>query len=378
VYQIKKVESKSDWKTFIDLPWGIYRGDPHWVPPLKIAVHDLLDVKKNPFFKHADMLPLLGYRDGKCIARLIGVVDYHHNQFHEESTAFFGFFEAYQDQQMVHLMLDEVARWAQSKGMRSLSGPMNPSTNYECGLLIEGFNDSPTVMTTYNPPYYVQLLESYGLTKSKDMYAYHLSVPKPMSSRILKHSERIKQKESVVFRPMNLKNFDHEVEQVLKIYNDAWEKNWGFVPMDSEEFRYLAKDLKMIIDPGLCLIAEIRGEAVGFSLTLPDVNQAFKKVKSGKLLPTGLFKILWHTQGPGRKKTINRVRIVTLGIKREFREVGLGPLFYTESQKRALERGYEWGEASWILEDNKPMNSALKYMGGERSKVYRIYQKSLG
>jgi hypothetical protein len=377
VFQIQEVKTKADWKTFIDLPWTIYHRDENWVPPLKIAVRDLLDVKKNPFFKHAEMYPLLCFQGKKCVGRVIGVVDEHHNRFHEEKTAFFGFFEAINDQQVTHLLLDEVAKWAKSKGMLSVSGPMNPSTNYECGLLVEGFSDPPAVMMTYNPPYYVQLIEKWGMEKSKDLFAYILSPKKPMSDRLLRHAERIRKKESIVFRSINLRDFDREVDRVLKIYNDAWEKNWGFIPMEAEEFKHLAKDMKMIIDPNLCLVAEVRGEPAGFSLTLPDVNQVFKKVQDGKLFPSGLIKILWNLKGWGRKKTIDRCRVITLGIKREYRELGLGALFYVESHRRAGEGGYRAGEASWILEDNKPMNKALEQMCGERYKTYRIYQKSL-
>ncbi len=377
MYQIQQVKTQADWKTFIDLPWKIYKNDANWVPPLKIAVRDLLDAKKNPFFKHAEMIVLLCLEDGNCVGRMIGVVDHDHNQFHDEKTAFFGFLETTNDQQVINLLFEEVSQWAKSKQMTHLTGPFNPSTNYECGLLVEGFQDPPTVMTTYNPPYYAELLTAAGMIKAKDLYAYNLPTATPMSERFVKHAERIKKRQSITFRSLKMKEFDQEVDQVLKIYNDAWEKNWGFIPMAPEEFKHLAKDMKLIIDPNLCLVAEVNGEPAGFSLTLPDANQAFKKVKDGKLFPTGLFKLLWNLKGLGRKKTINRCRVVTLGIKRQYRELGLGALFYVESHRRAREGGYLFGEASWILEDNGPMNKALEQMAGERYKTYRIYQKAL-
>ncbi len=376
--ELRSVQTKQDWSDFIDLPWLIYQKDPNWVPPLKIAVRDLLNVNKNPFFKHAYMHPVLVYKDGKCVGRVVGVIDETHNQYHEEKTAFFGFFEAIEDQKVVNLLMDEVARWAKSKGMNVVRGPMNPSTNHECGLLVEGFDDPPAVMMTYNPPYYIHLLEKWGLSKAKDLYAYYLDGRKiKFSDRILSHSERLQKKGSVTFRPVRMNEFDKEIERILEVYNDAWEKNWGFVPMSSEEFRHMAKDLKAVLDPELCLIAEVRGETAGFALTLPDVNQAIKKVKDGKLFPTGIFKLLWNLKGPGRKKTIDRCRILTLGIKKAYREFGIGPLLYTEYLKRAPALGYPKGEASWILEDNKPMNKALALMCGERTKVYRIYDRSL-
>ncbi|MFZ9594526.1 MAG: N-acetyltransferase [Bdellovibrionia bacterium] len=376
--KLKVVRSKADWDEFIDLPWTLYQNDPYWVPPLKIAVRDLLDVNRSPFFKHASAYPLLAYRGTQCVGRVVGVVDEHHNRFHEEKTGFFGFFEAINDPAVAHLLLDEVAQWVKAQGMNVLRGPMNPSTNYECGLLVEGFEDSPSVMTTYNPSYYASLLESWGLQKSKDLYAYGIDGLKAkFSDRLIAQSERIRKKGAVTFRSVRMKEFDQEVDRLLEIYNDAWEKNWGFVPMEPEEFRHLAKDMKTIMDPELCLIAEVRGEPAAFALTLPDVNQAFKKVKNGKLLPFGLFQLLWNIKGWGKKKTINRCRIITLGIKKAYREYGIGPLLYTEYLKRGPALGYFTGEASWILEDNKPMNKALELMCGQRTKVYRIYDRAL-
>lgn len=376
--EIKSVANKKDWDQFIEFPWQIYSGNAHWVPPLRIAVRDLLDVVKNPFFRHATMHPLLAYRGGQCVGRIVGVIDDNHNKYHDESTAFFGFFECIDDTEVAHGLLNEVARWAKEKGLHVLRGPMNPSTNHECGLLIEGFKISPSVMMTYNPPYYARLLESWGLAKSKDLFAYDIDGKKvQFSQKLLAQAEKLKQGGQVTFRPVNIKKFDHEVDTILDIYNDAWEKNWGFVPMEPVEFRHMAKDMKGILDPKLLLIAEVRGQPVGFALTLPDVNQAIHKIKDGKLFPTGLLKLLWNLKGPGRKKTINRCRILTLGIKKAYREMGIGPLLYAEYLKLGPALGYPVGEASWILEDNVPMNRALEHMCGEKTKVYRIYDRAL-
>lgn len=377
MYQLKEVSSKAQWAEFIDLPWKIYKDDPYWVPPLRIAVKDLLDTKKNPFFKHAEMIAFLAYSKGEVVGRVVGVIDRTHNEFHDEKTAFFGFYESIEDQALCNLLLDAVAKWAKQKGMSTVRGPMNPSTNHESGLLVEGFNDSPAVMMTYNPPYYAGLFESWGLQKAKDLYAYFIKRSVKVSNRLVEHAERLRKAGNITVRPVDMKRFDQEVDALLEIYNNAWEKNWGFVPMNPEEFKHLAKDMKAVMDPGLCLIAEIQGKPVAFSLALPDVNQAIKEVKDGKLLPTGLLKLLWNTKGPGRKKTINRCRIITLGVKQEYRESGLGPLLYMEYFRRAPLLGYPEGEASWILEDNKPMNKALEQMCGEKTKVYRIYDKTL-
>lgn len=376
--KIKRVETKSDWKNFVDLPWAIYANDPNWVPPLKIAMHDLLNVDKNPFFKHAYMHPVLAYDGDKLVGRAVGVIDDAHNKFHGEQTVFFGFYETFDDQRITDALLGEIVKWGKGRSMTVLRGPANPSTNHECGLLVEGFEDSPTVMTTYNPTYYAKHLEKWGLAKVKDLLSYLIdSRTSKFSDRLLAHAEKVKQGGQVTFRPVRMGEFEKEIDMILDIYNDAWEKNWGFVPMTPEEFRHMAKDMKTILDPNLLLIAEVRGEPAAFALALPDVNQAIKKITNGKLLPFGLVKLLWNLKGPGKKKTLNRCRVITLGIKKKFQQLGVGPVLYLEYLKRGPAAGYPTGEASWILEDNLAMNKALEHMCGKRTKVHRIYEKTL-
>ena len=376
-FQLKRVESKKDWQDFIEVPWGIYGNDPNWVPPLRIAVKDLLDVNKNPFFKHAYLYPIVAYQEGKPIARIAGVVDDVHNKFHEETTGFFGFFECPNDQELANALLDEVAQWVKSRGMNVLRGPMNPSTNHECALLIDGFDSPPTVMMTYNPPYYATLIEKYGLSKAKDLFAFDVdSKRSKFNDRLIAHAERLKQRGKVKFRNPNMSKFEEEIDSILTVYNDAWEKNWGFVPLNREEFHHLAKDMKMVLNPKLLYIAEIGDEVVGFSLALPDVHQAQIKIKDGKLFPTGLIKLLWGLKGPA-KKQINRCRVITLGIKKKYQTSGIGALLYLEYLKEGPANGYPVGEASWILEDNPQMIKALENMGAFKTKTYRIYDKRI-
>ncbi|MGZ3686785.1 MAG: N-acetyltransferase [Bdellovibrionota bacterium] len=377
--QIKPVQSPSDWSEFIDFQWKIYARDPNWVPNLRIAIRDMLDVRKNPFFKHATMLPLLARNDrGEVVGRIVGVIDEAHNQFQREKTAFFGFFECVDDQKTASALLNAVGTWARERGMSIVRGPAQLSSNHEWGLLIEGFDDPAYIMMTYNPPYYAKLIEGWGGRKAKDLYAYVLEKRKSkFAERLLAQAERLKAKENITFREVNMSDFDGEVNRILEVYNDAWEKNWGFVPMDEEEFRHMAKDMKMVLDPRLLLMAEIKGEPAAFALCLPDVHQVFKKVPDGKLFPTGIFKLLWNLKGPGRARTVTRCRILTLGIKQKYKLLGLGPLFYTEYFKRGVALGYQQAEASWILEDNKPMNKALELMGATRSKVYRLYDRAI-
>ncbi len=375
--EIRAVRSSRDWDQFIALPWKIYSGDLNWVPPLRVAVRDLLDVRKNPFFRHAFMNAWLAFRGGHPVGRIVGVVDDNHNRFHGERTAFWGFFECVKDVEVARTLFGAVEAWASERGMSVLRGPVNLSTNNEAGLLVEGFEDSPAVMMAYNPRYYEELVESCGFSKAKDLFAYNVHGNSRFSERLLAQSERLKANGNVTFRTVNMRKFEQEVDLILEIYNDAWESNWGFVPMEPDEFQHMAKDMKAIVDPELLLIAEVRGEPAGFGLTLPDVNQAFKRIPDGKLFPFGLPKLLWYLKGPGRSSTINRCRVLTLGIKKAFRNFSLGPLFYTEYLKRGPAAGYPTGEASWILEDNRAMNRALEMMCGERTKVYRVYDRGI-
>lgn len=377
-FEICTVKTKKDWDQFIDLPWTIYNGNAHWVPPLRVAVREILDVWKNPFFKHARMLPFVALRNGICVGRIVGIIDEDHNRFQKEQVAFFGFFECIDDLTVSRSLFDKVKDWARAHGMNTLRGPMNPSTNYECGLLVEGFDDPPQVMMTYNPPYYIKLFEAEGLVKNKDLLAYTITGEiDQIPARIRRHAEKLEKNSAVKLRSVRVADWQSEVEKIRGIYNDAWESNWGFVPMNDEEFSHMAKDMKSVVDPELLLIAEVHGEPAAFGLALPDVNRAIHKVKDGRLFPAGIFKLLWHMKGPGRKTTIDRCRVVTLGIKKQYREHALGPLLYLEYMRRATRLGYRYGEASWILEDNRPMIHAIELLMGKRSKAYRIYAQPL-
>lgn len=376
--EVRPVESKDDWKSFINLPWQVYQKQSHWVPPLKIAVKDLLNVDKNPFFRHAVMYPLIAIRDGKVVGRIVGIVDENHNKHCSEQTAFFGFFESVEDPQVANALLDEVSKWAKTWGMNCLRGPVNLNTYNEIGVLVDGFQDTPAVMMNYNPPYYSNLLENFGMTKKKDVYAYILDGRgSRFSEKLLSHAERLKTRHKIRFREVDFSRFKEEVELIMEIYNDAWQNNWGFVPLEEDEIWHLAKELKPITDPRLVFIAEVNGEPAGFSLTVPDVNQVLYGIHDGKLFPTGLAKLLWNLKGPGRKKTMNRVRIIALGFKKKFEGLAIGPLLYAEYYRRSVQLGYRYGEASWILEDNAAMNKALERMHGKRYKTYRIYEKPI-
>jgi len=380
--QIQAVESRSDLSRFIDVPWRLHSGDPNWVPPLRLAVKDLLDVEKNPFFRHAAFRAFVALKDGEPVGRIAAIVDDAYNAHYKDETGFFGFFESVDDSEAASRLFRAASEWLGARGMKKVMGPANPSLFGECALLVEGFDGPPYVMMSYNPSYYVRLIEGLGLAKAKDMYAWVLDPARPaqargLSERLIAHAERLKKKTGVSFRSVSFRNWDKEMETLFPILNAAWAENWGYVPMAREEFEYHAKDMKLILDPDMLLLAEVKGEVVGFGIALPDVNQVFKRIPDGKLLPSGLLKILWYLKGPGRRRAIDQCRIAILGIRPGIRARGLGPLLYVEYYKRLQAMGYRRGEASWVLEDNVPMNRALEEMGAERSRTYRIYEKVL-
>jgi hypothetical protein len=374
--EVRPVKTKKDWDVFIDLAWKYNSDDPQWVPPLRIAVRDVLDVRKNPFFKHATMQALLAYQGDEPVGRIVGVIDEANNQFHKEAVAFWGFFECADDPKVADALFERLRTWAQGYGMSKLRGPMNPSTNHECGLLVEGFETPPSIMCTHNPRYYEKLIEGVGMSKAKDLHAYWVPAQlSGLSPKLLGQVERIKSKAGVTFRKINMRDFENEITRIMDIYNDAWEMNWGFVPMNEEEFRHMAKDMKMVIDPEFVFFMEVAGEPAGFTLSLPDANQVFKKIPSGRLFPTGIAKLLW---GLKVKKDYNSVRIITLGIKKKYRPLGLGAMMYLESMQTAIRQKRAGGEASWILEDNVPMVGALlEHMNAKKTKVWRIYEAPL-
>ncbi len=368
--QIQKVEGKRALMNFIKLPWKIYRDDPHWVPPLIRERKNFFNPQKNPFYRHSQIELFLAVDGTKPIGRIAALVNHNHNRFHQEKTGFFGFFEVPPQYPIAQRLLDQACCWLREKGMKVMRGPMNFSTNDECGLLIEGFDSSPTIMMPYNPPYYQEYMEKYGLEKAKDLYAYLIDHSQQPPERMIKVAERVKEKEGLHIRQVNLKRFEDEVRLIKQIYNQAWSNNWGFVPMTDEEFDHLAKELKKLVVPELVLIAEVDDEPAGFSMALPDYNQALKKV-NGRLFPWGLFKLLWYV------KRIDSIRVLTMGVVHKYQKRGIDLIFYLETFNRGVKKGYKRGELSWILEDNLLMNRALEDLGAKIYKKYRIYEIKL-
>jgi GNAT superfamily N-acetyltransferase len=367
---IISVESSRDLARFIDLPWKIYRRDEHpqWVPPLRIAVRDALN-RKNPFYKDADRHLFLALRNGVAVGRIAAIENRAHNTFHDDRVGFFGFFECRNDSDAARALFDAAERWLAGRGLDTMRGPMNPSTNHECGLLVGGHEQHPMIMTTWNPEYYQTLIESLGFAKAKDLLAYFIArdgadafVP---PERYRSVAERALRGRRLVLE------FGLEVERCWQIYNSAWEKNWGFFPMSRESFFHEAKVLEYIAVPELTFMAEVDGEPVGFMVFVPDYHQTFKRVGNGRLFPTGIFKLLTA------KPTLRTGRIMILGVKAEFRRRGIFALFVHEMYRRAHIYDTTGAEASWILEDNDKLRKPMEAFGAKVYRRWRIYDRPI-
>ncbi|MGD8541671.1 MAG: hypothetical protein PVI39_05220 [Desulfobacteraceae bacterium] len=367
--EIKTIASPREIDRFVRFPWQIYKDDPYWVPPLIRDVKFKLDRSRHPFFDHARMALFTACRGERILGRIAAVMDARHNQFHQERTGFFGMFECIRDFDAAQALLAAAEGWCRDQGMDRIRGPVNLSMNDECGFLLEGFDASPVIMMPYNPPYYLEFCERCGFEKAKDLYAY-LKGEVGVVGRIAKLVERVRKKEHVVVRPIDMRHFNREVAIIKEIYNAAWELNWGFVPMTDREMNLMAKALKPIAEPELVLIAEVGGQPVGVSITLPDYNQVLKRL-NGRLGPINLLKFLYH------RRKITGLRGVLFGLKKEYRRTGINVVMYYETEMRGARLGYRWCEMSWNLEDNHLINRFDEAIGGKLYKKYRIYEKAI-
>lgn len=367
---VEEVRSEQDLMTFIRFPWKIYQGDRYWVPPL---IKDLLSKfsPNHPFRSHSEMIFLLAYKEGEIAGRIAGIIDHHYVEFHQDKVGFFGFFESTVDAEVAEILLSRVEAWLKEHAMERMIGPMNPSTNDECGLLVEGFDTSPCLMMPYNPRYYPSLLESFGLKKAMDLYAYWVEDSPFFHDRLTRIAEKMRKREpQLQVRPIDLRHFDEELKVVKEIYNHAWSKNWGFVPLTEEEIDDLAKNLKPLVVPDLILFAYWGEEPIGFSVSLPDYNEVLKHL-NGKVGLLGGLKFLYYS------RKIRKVRVMLLGVKHAFQKKGVEGLLYFETFRRGTKKGYFQAECSWILEKNLLMQHGIEAMGGKRYKTYRIYEMDL-
>ena len=368
--RIQKVVSRADLEVFTRLPWKIYNGDPNWVPPLLRDFRNLFNTEKHPFHRHSEVQPFLALQDGEPVGRLAAIWNRNHQNFHEEPVGFFGFFECVNDHEPARALFDEASLWLGERGLEVMRGPASFSSNEEWGLLVDGFDGPPRIMMTYNPRYYIDLIEGAGFTCAKDLVAFFKSGPEP-PERLVRGAEIVARRHpDVTIRHLDMKNFERDLSIIRDIYNKAWERNWGFVPMTEAEIDHMAKELKPAVDPELVLIAEKAGQPIAFSLTLPDLNQALKKA-NGRLFPFGLIRIILES------KRIHTLRVLTLGVIPEYRNLGVDALLYLQIFRTGARKGYGSGEFSWMLEENQAIRRPMENLGARVYRTYRLYDRPI-
>lgn len=370
---IKEISSKQEIKKFIDFNHELYAQDKFYVPELYLSQKEMFDKKKYPFYEYGEVKNFLAYQNDKIVGRISAINNPRYNEYHGSNVGFFGFFDCIDSEEVSKALLDKASEFLRSKGFTDLIGPTNFSTNETAGLLIDGHDRSPMLMMTYNAPYYEQLIENYGFKKEMDLYAYYIPT-KTASEKFIKLMGSLEDRllnKGIKIRKLNTKDWSNEVARIKGLYNSAWDKNWGFVPFTDLEFKHLAEGLKMLVDTDFAFIAEEGNEPVGFSISLPDINEITKSFKKGRLLPFNVIKLLLN------KKKVRNVRILAAGVKEGYRQKGIDAIFFGKNIVEAKKRNLDGGEASWILESNGPMRRAAEKLNGELYKTYRLYKKSL-
>lgn len=368
--RLVEVDSKSLLKQFIDYPHELYRDDPNYVPELYVAQEELLWPGKHPFYEHSASR-LFMVLDGKRVkGRIAAIYNTNHNAFTGNNDGFFGFFDCEHNPDVAAMLFRAAREWLRNKGSKRVIGPVNLTTNDTCGLLVEGFDSPPMVMMTYNKPYYEGLITGQGFSKMTDLVAYMVE-RESANTKIQRYvdlmEERLRGK-GIVIRQINLKDFKQEAEKVREVYNKAWDKNLGFVPMTDAEFDHAAKSMKMILDPRFCIVAEKDGKIVGFALGLPNINEIQIGIKKGRLLPTGIFKLLFG------KNKITSIRVLMLGVLEGYRKLGIEACLYGQIIRNGVGSRYDRAECSWMLENNYLMNHAIEQINGRLYKRYRLFE----
>jgi GNAT superfamily N-acetyltransferase len=371
--RVRAARDRRDLRRFIDLPYRLHARDPLWVPPLRRDVEALLSRSKNPFFEHATAEYFVAERGDEVVGRIAAISNRLHNETHADKVGFFGFFECIEEQGVADALFAAASEWCRQQDHDVLRGPASFSVNDECGLLVEGFETPPVLMMPHNPRYYPKLVEEAGFTPVKDLYCYEGRAPAgDAADRVSRAAELMQKRYGITLRSLNMGDFDREVERIKQLYNEAWEKNWGFVPMTEKELDHLAEQFKPVVLPDLVTFAEKDGRTVGFSIALPDLNVAFRHNRKGGFLRgvlTALFLL--------KTKRISRLRVLLLGIVPEFRGKGLDAALYHWIWKKAIANRIYWGEAGWILDDNAAMNAGMVKLGWKHYKTYRLYDRPL-
>jgi GNAT superfamily N-acetyltransferase len=372
-FEVRAVRSRRELQAFIRLPWRLYRDSAEWVPPLISERKRHLDRRRNPFFEHAEAEYFLAWRDREPIGRITAHIDYRFNEFQNNRWGLFGFFECERDPAVAAALLDTAESWLRERDRDRMVGPLDFSTNHECGVLVEGHEFKPQILENWHHPYYRELLEGQGMTKAMDLYKWEIiySNRSEMYPVINELADRLEPEHGIRLRRMRKRNLRNEVRAFMEIYNEAWSSNWGFVPLTDPELDHLAKELKPVLDEDFACVAETReGEVVGVSLSLPDFNKVLARV-NGRLLPLGWLRALRE------QRRIDTIRVFALGVKPSYQHTGVAAALYRDVWDSVARRQFRAAETGWILETNDAMNKAMEALTGRIIKRYRIYERLL-
>jgi GNAT superfamily N-acetyltransferase len=366
--QVYPVTTRKHRRQFVELPWKLYKDDPNWVPPLRSNQAELLGYKSHPFHEVAEVETFIAQRDGVTVGRIAAILNHSHNKYYETNIGFFGFFESIDDQIVADALFEAARAWFAERGITQLRGPANPSMNYECGLLVEGFDSPPTFMMTYNPPYYAKLVEQAGFEKVHDLLAFigYIDQLPAVQEKLKPLADMAQERAEATIRPMNQKAFQKDLELFLDLYNRSLGHMWGFVPMTPNEVKALGKSLKYLLIPELSLAAEVKGEGVGVVIGLPDYNPRVKQI-DGRLFPMGWWHLLHNKQG------LKRIRVLSINVVPEYQRWGLGLSLMRDLVPKILEMGIKEAEFSWVSEANTMACSGLRKGGAKHYKTYRMY-----
>ncbi|MEX2173165.1 MAG: N-acetyltransferase [Pirellulaceae bacterium] len=365
---VRPVQTRRERSQFLRLPWDLHRHDPNWIPPLRTNQKELVGYKQHPFYDDAQVQTFLALRGGQPVGRIAAILNHVHNRYHQENLGFFGFFESVDDPEVAQSLFQQVRQWFAEKGIAHIRGPVNPSLNYECGLLIDGFDSPPTFMMTYNPPYYPRLVEGAGFAKVEDLFAFmgHVSMLETLDPKLAFIVQECTQRFNIKLRRIDRSRFKQEVRMFLDIYNQSLQGTWGFTPLSESEIEHLSDSMKHLIVPEMTTVAEIDGRPVGAQFGLLDYNPRIKQI-DGRLFPFGFLRLMWNRRG------IKRVRLISTNVLPEYQKWGLGMVIASRLVPDARVWGIEEAEFSWVLESNKLSFGTLKRSGAKITKTYRLY-----
>ena len=369
---VQAVNTKSQQRRFLELPWDLYRDDPYWIPPLRGNQKELVGYAKHPFHDDAQMQTFLAEDGGRTVGRVAALINNAHNERYDERRGFFGFFESVDDPAVAIGLIDAASDWLIQRGMTDLRGPCNPSLNYECGLLIDGFDSAPTFMMTHNPPYYAALLEQCGLEKVQDLYSFwgHVDMIESLDKKMAFIIDEAKRRFDIKLRSLDRRRFGEEIRMFLDIYNKSLVGTWGFAPLSDAEVEHMGASLRHLIVPEMTSVAEVDGKPVGAVFGLLDYNPRIKEI-DGRLFPFGFLRLLWN------KRKIRRVRLISTNVLPEYQRWGLGLVLMSRLVPEIFRWGVQEAEFSWVLESNHLSRATLERGGAKLTKTHRIYDKKL-